>query len=52
MPRRKRTPEAEWILCTNAVQMEQMPNPREMLGMNQPGPTILQTMFEGISKRM
>ena len=52
MPRRKRTADAEWMLCTNAVQMEQIPKPSEMVGMNHPGPTSLHTMLDGISNKM
>jgi hypothetical protein len=51
-PRRKRTPEALWISFTKAVQMEQIPKPREIDGINHPGPIHLQAMFEGISKMM
>jgi hypothetical protein len=40
------------MLWTKAVQMEQIPKPSEMLGMNQPGPIHLQAMLDGISKIM
>jgi hypothetical protein len=39
-------------LSTKAVTSEAMPKPREMAGMNQPGPIHLHAMLDGISKMM
>jgi len=52
MPRRKRTPEALSIFCTKAVHMEQIPKPRERVGIYHPGPIHLQAILDGISKRI
>jgi hypothetical protein len=51
-PSRKRTPAAWEKLSTKAVTSEAMPKPREMAGMNQPGPIHLHAMLDGISKMM
>jgi hypothetical protein len=40
------------MLRTNAKQTVMMPNPKEMLGINHPGPKYLQAMFDGISNTM
>lgn len=52
IPRTKRTPEACASECTNAVPIDEIPKPREVRGINQPGPIHLQRMFAGISNRM
>jgi hypothetical protein len=50
IPSRKRTPHIAEKLWTKAVPSEQMPKPKEIAGIYQPGPMTLQRMFEGIYK--
>jgi hypothetical protein len=52
IPRTKRTPEAWASVFTNAVPIDEIPKPKEVRGMNQPGPIHLQRMFAGISNMM
>jgi len=52
IPKRNLTAETVAISWQKAVQIERIPKPKVMPGMNQPGPIHLQAMFEGISKMM
>jgi len=49
-PSKNRTAQTWLKSLTKAVQIEQIPNIKEMIGMNHPGPIHLQAMFDGISK--
>jgi hypothetical protein len=51
-PSRNRTPQAAEKLRTKANATVITPNPRDIEGMNQPGPIHLHIIFEGISKTM
>ena len=51
-PSRNRTAIADPKLRTKAVHMERRPKPKVMRGIHLPGPIILVSMVEGISKTM